>query len=166
VSRERAAAVADLVRRLTELNYYVAAVAIAEHEWVRAAWRDKSLGHDAAEFVKRIASGPIANVSWDEMTPIDRPTFTDRWLRTVGCGMAYGPGLGGLKREHVDPLHFAIHDDVLGLFDADCEIRHNYDEDFEGGHSASAMATGATFETFFVLRDAKMTGVFLFGEED
>src|SRR5688572_13021267 len=94
VSRERAPAVDDLVRRLTELRYYIAAVAIAEHEWVRAAWRDKSLGYDAAEFVKRIASGPIASVNWSEMTPIDRPTFTDRWLRTVGCGMAYGPGLG------------------------------------------------------------------------
>jgi hypothetical protein len=166
VSRERAPAVGDLVRRLSELRYYIVAVSIAEHEWVRAAWRDESLGHDAGEFVKRIASGPIANVNWDEMTPIDRTTLTDRWLRTVGCGMAYGPGFARLQRDKVEPLHVAIHDDVLALFDANCEIRHNYDEEVESGHSANAVASGATFETFFVLRDAKMTGVFLFGEED
>jgi hypothetical protein len=105
-------------------------------------------------------------VSWDDLTPIDRPTFTDRWLRTVGCGMAYGPRLGKLNRQRVDPVHFAIHDDLLAMFDADCEIRHNYMEEFEGGFDGHVPSTGATFETCFVLRDAKLTGVFVFGEED
>ena len=160
------AAVADLVRRLIEVKYYVVAVGIAEHEWVRTAWRDESLGYDAAEFVKLIARGPVANVSWDELTPIDRPTFSDRWLRTVGCGMAYRPGPGKLDRGRVDPAHLAIHDDVLAMFAADCEIRHSYEEESEGGSSGRVPATGATFETCFVLRDAKLTGVFVFGEED
>lgn len=116
--------------------------------------------------MKLIAWGPIAKVSWDNLTPIDRPTFTDRWLRTVGCGMAYGPGLGRLNRQRVDPMHFTIHDDLLAMFDADCEIRHNYMEEFEGGGHSAHPSTGATFDTCFVLRDAKLTGVFVFGEED
>src|SRR4051794_5358426 len=116
VSRERAAAVADLVCRLDELRNDIDVVAIADHDWVRAAWRDKSLADDAAVLVNRIASGPVADVRWDELTPIDRPTFTDRWLRTVACGMAYGPRPGGLRRERIDPAHVAIHDAVLNLF--------------------------------------------------
>lgn len=166
VSWERTAAVANLTGRLLELKYYAAAIAIAEHEWVRTAWRDESLGHDPADFVKLIAWGPVAKVSWDDLTPIDRPTFTDRWLRTVGCGMAYGPRLGQLDRQRVDPVHFMIHDDLLAMFDSDCEIRHNYMEEFEGGFDGHVPSTGATFETSFVLRDAKLTGVFVFSEED
>ena len=157
VARERMPAVWELVNRMTATGYSVTAIAVVEHHWEKTNFAE-CVAQDPAAFLKRIAWGPVAHVDWEAMTPIDRPTFTDRWLRTVGCGMAYGPGLGELNRERVDPVHYQNHDDVLAMFDPDCEIRHNYDEEVEGGHSARPV-TNATFDTCFVLRDA-------FGEED
>jgi hypothetical protein len=161
VARERMAAVWDLVNRIVGIGYYVTGIAIVEDEWAKHHLPESA--HDPAALLKRIAPGPVAQTDWAELTPIDRPAFTDWWLRTVGCGMAYGPGPGQLKRENVPPIHFEIHDAVLALFDADCEIRHNHDDEIEGAWSS---ATGATFDTCFVLRDRKMAGVFIFGEED
>jgi hypothetical protein len=162
VARERMVPIWGLVNRIADLGYYVTAIAIVEHEWAEHHFGE-AITHDTGAFLKLIAPGPVAQVDWASMTPIDRPAFTDWWLRNVGCGMAYGPAPGQLRREDVRPIHFEIHDAVLALFDADCEIRHNHDAEIEGAWSS---ATGATFDTCFVLRDRKLTGVFVFGEED
>ena len=55
---------------------------------------------------------------------------------------------------------------ALAMFDAGCEVRHTYMLEFEGGFDGHVPSTGATFETCFVLRDSKLTGVVVFGEED
>ena len=165
VRGEQMSAVWDLVSRMTALRYYVAAVAIVEHEWVRVRWAEPAVADDPAKLIERVLPGPVARVAWHVMQVIDRETFSERWLRTVGCGMAYEPLTGPADRTRVEPHHFSILHDVLALFEPSCEIRHSHEEEGEGDVALHPV-TGATFDTCFVLRDAKMTGVFAFGEED
>lgn len=166
VTRERMKDVWELVQRMATLNFFTKAIVIAEHEWDRAIWRDQAVSHDPSAFIKKLVPGPIAHIDWDLTYPIDRETFTDRWLRNIGLGMAYQSSTGPLspdQRNNIPPEHFVIHDAVLALFESNCEIRHNHHVDDEGMWDP---VTVATFDTCFILRDSKLTGVFVFGEED